>query len=180
MPSEALQEELRSRIPKIPDFPKPGILFYDVTAIMRDPSLFHKVTSAFADRYREQAFDAVVGIDARGFVFGAALAYELQKPFIPVRKPGKLPPEVERIYYVLEYGEGELEIRKDAVDSGDTVLVIDDLLATGGTAKGTVELLQRIGAKVLECSFVVELPDLGGRAQLGDVPSYSIIKYEGA
>ncbi|MCB0344361.1 MAG: adenine phosphoribosyltransferase [Bdellovibrionales bacterium] len=175
-----LQNELRSAIPTIPDFPKPGILFYDVTAVMRDPSLFHHVTKTFAERFRSTDFDAVVGIDARGFIFGAALAYEMNKPFVPVRKPGKLPPEVEKIYYVLEYGEGELEIRKDAVKPGDKVIVIDDLLATGGTAKGTVELLQRIGAEVLECCFVVELPDLNGRAQLGQVESFSIIQYAGA
>ncbi len=180
MQLEELREELRSAIPTIPDFPKQGILFYDVTAVMRAPELFHHVTQALASRCSGKEIDAIVGIDARGFIFGAALAYELNKPFVPVRKPGKLPPEVERIYYVLEYGEGELEIRKDAVSPGDKVVVIDDLLATGGTAKGTVELLQRIGAEVLECCFVVELPDLKGRDQLGQVEAFSIIQYEGS
>lgn len=176
----SLPAELKAHIPQIPDFPKPGILFYDVTAIMRRADLFRRVILSLAERYRNRSFDAIVGIDARGFIFGAALAYELQVPFIPVRKPGKLPPDVERINYVLEYGSGELEIRRTALEAGESAVVIDDLLATGGTAKGTVELLQRMGVHVIECCFVVELPDLGGRSRLGSVACHSLVQYEGA
>ena len=178
MSDQALELKLRDTIPQIPDFPKEGILFYDITAVMRNAEVFQEVIKNLDLRYKEMDFDAVVGIDARGFIFGSALAYALEKPFIPVRKPGKLPPEVERVEYMLEYGSDSLEIRRDSVKSGLKTVVVDDLLATGGTAKGTIDLIQKVGAEVVECCFIIELSFLNGRDKLSPIPVNSLITYD--
>ena len=175
--TEVLARKLKSVIREVPNFPKAGINFYDVTSIMNDGAVFAEVTKAFHERYKSQNIDAIVGIDARGFVFGAAVAHSLGLGFIPVRKAGKLPPEVEQINYVLEYGEGKLEIHRHAIKKGMRVVIVDDLLATGGTAKGSADLVTRLGGQVLECAFVVELSFLSGRGLLTPVPAFSLIQY---
>ncbi len=173
----SVAELLRTVIRTVPDFPKPGINFYDVASVMNDGAAFQAVTCAFQDRYAAKKLDAIVGIDARGFVFGAALAHALELGFIPVRKAGKLPPEVEQIQYTLEYGAGVLEIHRHSIKKGMRVVIIDDLLATGGTAKAAGELVKRLGGEVVEYAFVIELEFLGGKKLLGSSPSFSLINY---
>lgn len=175
--TEDLQRTLKSVIREVPNFPKAGINFYDVTSVMNNGAVFAEVTKAFHQRYEKQNIDAIVGIDARGFVFGAALAHSLRLGFIPVRKAGKLPPEVEQISYVLEYGEGKLEIHRHAIKKGMRVIVVDDLLATGGTAKGSVTLVEKLGGIVVECAFVVELLFLPGRKALEATKAFSLVQY---
>jgi adenine phosphoribosyltransferase len=157
-------DQLKAKIRNVPDFPKPGILFYDITTLLRDADGFRQSIDALAAPFAEQKIEAVVGMESRGFIFGAAVADRLGAGFIPVRKPGKLPSKTVKATYDLEYGSDALEMHCDAVDEGTRVLVIDDLLATGGTAKATVSLLRGCGADVVGVAFVIELVDLGGRA----------------
>lgn len=171
-----VSDRIRSTIRTVADFPKAGILFYDITPVLQDSEGFRQIIEAMAARYRGRGLDAVVGIDARGFIFGACLAFHLEKPFVLVRKPGKLPPTVERVDYLLEYGSGTLEMSADALQRGDKVVIVDDLLATGGTAAGAVQLVGRLGATVLECCFLVELVGLHGAEAIG-VPYYSFVQY---
>jgi adenine phosphoribosyltransferase len=159
-------ERIRSKIRAIPDFPKPGIVFRDITTLWNDPEGFRLSTDAFADRYGAMRIDAVVGIESRGFIIAAAVADRMGKGFIPVRKQGKLPAEVERYEYELEYGRDCVEIHKDAVVRGHRVIVLDDLMATGGTMAAAVGLLERIGAVVVSCGVIVDLPELGGSRKL--------------
>ena len=158
-------DQLKAKIRNIPDFPKPGILFYDITTLLRDGEGFG------------QAIDAVVGMESRGFIFGAAVADRLGTGFIPVRKPGKLPSKTVKASYDLEYGTDSLEMHCDAVDRGTRVLVVDDLLATGGTAKATLSLLRGCGAEVVGVSFLIELVALGGRARLAGEHVSAILQY---
>ncbi|HQH28843.1 MAG TPA: adenine phosphoribosyltransferase [Oligoflexia bacterium] len=171
-------DKLRREIRQVPDFPKPGINFYDITTILKNPALFHETLDVLHSRYRQLQPDTVVGMEARGFIFGSALAYLLKCAFVPVRKPGKLPAATERAAYSLEYGKDALEIHRDALAPGQRVIIIDDLLATGGTAKGTISLCERLGANVIECGFIIELISLEGRARLAPVPVISLIKFE--
>ncbi len=157
---------IRSKIRAIPDFPKPGIMFRDITTLWNDADGFCLSTDAFAEKYRSARIDAVVGIESRGFIIAAALADRLGKAFIPVRKQGKLPAEVERYEYELEYGRDCVEIHKDAIVRGQRVIIMDDLMATGGTMLASLELLRRVGAEVVSCGVLVDLPDLGGSAKL--------------
>lgn len=166
---------LRATVRTIPDFPKAGINFYDVTPFMLDPSVFAAIAEEFARRFATQKIDAVVGIDARGFVFGAALALKLACAFVPVRKAGKLPAAVERVNYELEYGNGQLEIHQDALKKGQRALIVDDLLATGGTARAASDLVRKLGAEVVSFAFVVELSFLKGAAKL-DAPICSLLR----
>lgn len=175
---EPITEKLRAAIREVPDFPKPGINFYDITTLLKAPQLFAEVIEFFVERYRPADVQAIVGIEARGFIFGGALAQQLGKAFVPVRKPGKLPAETIRVAYSLEYGEDALEIHKDALSPGQKVVIIDDLLATGGTAKGTIDLVSKLGAEILECAFVVELGFLEGRQKLSPTPMISLITYD--
>ena len=161
-------ERIRSKIRSIQDFPKPGINFRDITTLWNDAEGFCLSIDAFAEKYRPMEFDSVVGIESRGFIIGAALADRLGKGFIPIRKQGKLPAEVERYEYQLEYGTDCVEIHKDAIIRGQKVLLMDDLMATGGTMNASIELLQKIGAKVVSCGVIVDLPDLGGSKKLRD------------
>lgn len=176
---DARIESLRSKIRAIPDFPKPGILFRDVTTLWNDPEGFRLSTDLFVEAFRDAAFDTVIGIESRGFILGAALADRLGKGFVPIRKQGKLPAKVERYEYQLEYGSDCVEIHKDALVKGHRVLVMDDLLATGGTMCAALELLRKVGGQVVACAFLVELEFLGGRAALekGDHRVFSLVKF---
>jgi len=167
---------LRTKIRDIPDFPKPGIVFKDITPILSDGKLFGKVIDVFAERYAKMDIDAVIGIESRGFIFGAPLAYKLGKSYIPVRKKGKLPYKTVETSYDLEYGSATIEMHVDAVSRGHNVVIIDDLLATGGTAAAACELIRKQGAHVFECAFVVELGFLNGREKIkSDV--HALVKY---
>lgn len=167
---------LRHYIRDIPDFPKPGIVFKDISPLLADGHAFAAAVSELACLMPADV-DAIVGIEARGFIFGAALAQQTGVGFVPVRKPGKLPSEVHQIEYELEYGVDALEIHRDAVSRGHKVVVVDDLLATGGTARATVDLIRQLGAEVAACLFVIELEFLHGRKALNDVPVHSLISY---
>ncbi len=168
---------IRGLIRDVPDFPKKGILFKDITPLLADPRGFHMVLDALAEEFVGLHLDAIVGIESRGFIFGAALAARLNCSFVPVRKPGKLPAAVDRVRYALEYGEGHLEMHKDSISEGANVLIVDDLLATGGTAAGAAELVRGQGGIVTACAFVVELSFLGGRERLVPMPVKSIVTY---
>ena len=159
----------------VPDFPKPGILFRDITPLLASPEAFHAAVGAMADPFRQTRVDRVVGIEARGFMFGAAIARELGLGFVPVRKPGKLPGRTERVAYGLEYGSDALEMHSDAFASGETALVVDDVLATGGTAAAAVELVERLGARVAGLSFFIELGPLGGRSRLSGHRAHAVL-----
>jgi len=171
-------EELKSRIRDVPDFPKPGIVFKDITPLLADIKAYQAVIDIFARRYADRAIDSVVAIESRGFIFGAALAYRLDAALIPVRKKGKLPYDTDGVEYALEYGTDRIEIHVDAVHAEQRVLVVDDLLATGGTARATCDLVEKFGAKIVECAFLIELAFLNGREKLKGQEIYAILKYD--
>lgn len=168
-------ERLHAQLRDIPDFPKPGILFKDITPILGDPESMRIAIKHLSEPFRDSGITAVAGMEARGFIFGSLVAWELGVGFIPLRKPGKLPSEVKSIHYDLEYGSATLEIHADALSPGDRVLLVDDLLATGGTAKASCELIESLGAAVAACAFMVELTALGGRTQLSDRRIHSLL-----
>ena len=171
-------DELKTLIREIPDYPKPGILFYDLTTLLKDPTGFHTMIDRLCEHYAKQKVDIVVGVEARGFIFAPALAYRLGAGFVPVRKPKKLPGKTARIEYQLEYGSDSLEIHEDAIRPGQRVLVSDDLLATGGTAAATIQLVRKLGGEVTGAAFAVELTFLLGRAKLPGLDVFSLIKYD--
>ncbi len=171
-------EPLKALIRTVPDFPKPGILFYDITTLLKEPAGLAQLIDAFAVHYMGKAIDVVVGIEARGFIFGPALAYRLNAGFVPVRKPKKLPAEVVRVQYDLEYGTDTVEMHKDAVQPGQRVLIVDDLLATGGTMHATMQLVQQLGGEVVSLGFAIELDFLKGRAKFPDVEVFSLLHYD--
>ncbi len=168
---------LKRYIRDIPDYPQPGILFRDITPLLQNGSTLHFVIDVLANRYRGAHIDQVVGIESRGFIFGTPLAYMLGTGFVPVRKKGKLPAETYSIEYQLEYGANVLEIHTDAIKPGQRVLVVDDLLATGGTTAGTVQLLAKLGAQVVSLAFLIELTGLGGRRQLPGQDVFALLSY---
>jgi adenine phosphoribosyltransferase len=168
---------VRERVRAVPDFPKPGILFRDITPLLADPKAFHMVIDALVEQFIGLGVDAVVAIESRGFIFGAPLASRLNTSFVPARKPGKLPAERVSVAYALEYGQGSLEMHKDALSAGDKVIVLDDLLATGGTAAAAGELVVSRGAEVLAYAFVIELDGLEGRAKLEPAPVVSLLHF---
>ena len=170
-------EHLKKLIREVPDFPKPGILFYDITTLLKDPRGFRQLSEGFVERFRDDPPDVVLGIEARGFIFGPVVAQSLGTGFVPVRKPGKLPAAISRVSYDLEYGQDTLEIHSDAVGEGQKVLIVDDLLATGGTAKATCELVEQLGGKVHALGFVVELGFLPGRDKLNGYAIHSLLTY---
>lgn len=172
------EQELKRLIREVPDFPKPGILFYDITTLLKDPRGLKAVIDTIAANYRDRKIDTVIGVEARGFIFAPALAYHLGAGFVPVRKPKKLPWEVERCSYELEYGSDTLEIHRDAVSGGQNVLIADDLLATGGTARATAQLVEKLGGTVAGLAFVVELEFLPGRERLDGYDVFSLLKYQ--
>ena len=170
--------DYKSLIREIPDFPKPGILFYDITTLLKDPQGYRAVIDDFTERYRNERISQIVGIESRGFILGSPLAYNLGAGFVPVRKAGKLPADVFEVKYNLEYGASSLAIHRDAVTMEERVLVVDDLLATGGTAAATVDLLRKLGAEIVGCAFMIELSFLQGRQKIGDCEVYSLMSYE--
>jgi adenine phosphoribosyltransferase len=168
---------LKQRIRHVPDFPKPGILFYDVTTLLKDREGFQMAVEAMAEPYRDTPIDVVVGIESRGFIFGSAIADRLKTGFAPVRKPGKLPAKTSKATYSLEYGNDCLEIHDDAVSRGSRVLIVDDLLATGGTAAATISLVRALDGDVIGVQFLIELLALGGREKLKDEKVNAILAY---
>lgn len=170
-------EALREKIREIPDFPKPGILFYDITTLLKDPVAYRDSIKAMLEPYRDDKIDLVVGMESRGFIFSAPMAYELGAGLVPVRKLGKLPAETLSVEYALEYGSNTLEIHRDAIQPGQRVLVVDDLLATGGTVHGTIELIERLKGDIVGLAFLVELEFLHGRDRLDGRRVTSVIRY---
>ncbi len=171
--------DLKSSIRSIPNFPKEHIIFRDITTLRQDPDAFREANDQFYNRYKDQQIDKVVGIDARGFVFGAILAYHLHVGFVPVRKKGKLPYKTISEKYSLEYGTAEVEIHEDAIRKGERVIIMDDLIATGGTVAAAINLVEKLGGQVIECAFVVELSDLKGRELIKTHRVFSLLSFEG-
>ena len=171
-------DELKKLIREIPDYPKPGILFYDLTTLLKDKNGFQALIDRLCAHYAGRPVDIVAGIEARGFIFAPALAYRLGAGFVPVRKPKKLPAKTAQVSYQLEYGTDSLEIHEDAIRKGQRVLVCDDLLATGGTAGATVKLVRQLGGEVTGAAFAVELSFLNGRAKLAGLDVFSLIQYD--
>ncbi|PYX28558.1 MAG: adenine phosphoribosyltransferase [Acidobacteria bacterium] len=169
---------LKNLIREVPDFPKKGILFYDITTLLKDKLGFATLIDALSENYIGKEIDLVLGMEARGFIFGPALSYRLNAGFVPVRKPGKLPAETVKISYELEYGSNALEIHKDAIVKGQRVLIVDDLLATGGTAAATAELVRNLGGEIAGLAFVVELDFLKGREKLANYDVFSLLHYD--
>jgi adenine phosphoribosyltransferase len=170
-------EGLRAKIREIPDFPKPGILFYDVTTLLKDADAYHESIDLMIEPYRDSRIDLVVGMESRGFIFSGPIAYQLKAGLIPVRKLGKLPAETVSVEYALEYGSNTLEIHKDAIKPGQRILIVDDLLATGGTVRGTIELVERLQGEIVGLAFLVELLFLKGRDRLQGYNTSSVIQY---
>lgn len=171
-------DELKKLIREIPDYPKPGILFYDITTLLKDPKGLKETVDRMVEHFSGMKIDTVCGIEARGFIFAPVLAYHLGAGFVPVRKPNKLPGEREAVSYQLEYGTDTLEMHKDAVGPGSRVLIVDDLLATGGTASATASLVEKLGGEVTGLGFVVELEFLNGRHRLDAFDVFSLLQYQ--
>ena len=169
--------DLKAQIREIPDFPKPGILFYDITTLLKEPDAYREAIDLMTAPFADSKVDIVVGMESRGFIFSAPMAYQLGAGLAPVRKLGKLPAETIEVEYALEYGTATLEIHRDAITSGQRVLIVDDLLATGGTVMGTIELVQRLGGEVAGLSFMVELSALRGRERLGQFAIHALLTY---
>ena len=170
-------EALKAKIRHVPDFPKAGILFYDVTTLLRDPQGFKMAVDAMAGPYRNRGIETVVGVESRGFILGAALADRIGAGFVPVRKLGKLPAKTIRASYDLEYGSDSLEMHQDAIERGQKVLIVDDLLATGGTARATVDLVRQLGGSVEGVAFLIELVELNGRSRLQGEDVFAVLQY---
>ncbi len=170
---------LKDAIRTVPNWPIQGVMFRDITTLLQDPDAFRSACDAFYDRYKDMSIDKIVGIDARGFIFGAVLAYHLNIGFVPVRKQGKLPHETIGVAYSLEYGENVVEMHRDAISRDERILIVDDLIATGGTIQAATQLVEQLGGKVVECAFVVELPDLGGREKIAEYDIFTLVEFEG-
>jgi adenine phosphoribosyltransferase len=171
-------EHLKKLIREVPDFPKPGILFYDITTLLKDKLGFATLIDALSEHYLDKDIDLVLGMEARGFIFGPAVAYRLNAGFVPVRKPGKLPAATTKYDYALEYGTNTLEIHQDAIKKGQRVIIVDDLLATGGTAEATAKLAAKSGAEIVGMGFVIELDFLRPRERLKGYDVFSLLHYE--
>ncbi|MGM4981722.1 MULTISPECIES: adenine phosphoribosyltransferase [Rhizobium] len=176
-----IASELAASIRSIPDYPKPGIIFRDITTMLGDAKAFRRAVDALVQPYAGTKIDKIAGMEARGFILGGAVAHQLSAGFVPIRKKGKLPHDIVRIAYSLEYGVDEMEMHRDAVNPGERVILVDDLIATGGTAVGATQLLRQIGAEVVAACFVIDLPDLGGRKKLEalDVPVHTLVEFAG-
>ncbi len=177
----SLEDTLLASIRNIPDYPKPGVMFRDITTLLGDARAFRRAVDELVHPYAGNKIDKIAGIEARGFILGGAIAHQLSAGFVPIRKKGKLPYETVRIAYSLEYGVDEMEMHKDAVTQGEKVILVDDLIATGGTAEGAAKLLTQMGAEIVAACFVVDLPDLGGRAKLEalGVPVRTLVAFAG-
>jgi adenine phosphoribosyltransferase len=169
--------DYKALIREVPDFPKPGILFYDITTLLKDARAFRAIQDELVGRYCNQGISKIVGIESRGFILGSPLAYQLEAGFVPVRKPGKLPADTFEVKYNLEYGSNSLAIHRDAIAMGERVLIVDDLLATGGTAAATVHLIRQLGGDIAELVVLVELVGLRGRDKLDGCPVHSLVTY---
>jgi len=176
--SEPTELKLTDYIRSIPDFPKPGILFRDITPLLAAPAAFRRAVEQLADHFRDAKIEAIAAAEARGFIFAAPLALELDAPLVPIRKPGKLPYETLSFTYELEYGTDTLEMHSDAICPGANVLVVDDLLATGGTVEACCHMVEKAGGKVAGCAFLIELVGLGGAKRIEQYPTVSLIKYD--
>jgi len=174
-----MTESIKSKIRTIPDWPKKNIMFRDITTLLKSPDGLKETVDLLYNRYADKKIDKVIGIESRGFILAAPLAYRLGCGFVPVRKPGKLPAECESEEYSLEYGKDKIEIHKDAINKGDKVIIVDDLLATGGTINAARNLVKKLEGEIVECAFVVELPDLKGREKIKGENIFSIVKFEG-
>ena len=172
-------EYIKSKVRSIPNWPIKGVIFRDITTLLQDPKASKEICQIFFNRYVNEKVDKIVGIDARGFLFGSVLAVELGIGFVPIRKKGKLPYKTISESYTLEYGEETIEIHEDAIDRGDRIVIIDDLMATGGTIAASAALVEKLGGDILECAFVIELPDLKGREKMGDRNLFAILEFEG-
>jgi len=181
MTSSALETDLKAAIRTIPDYPKPGVMFRDITTLLGNARAFRRAVDELVQPWAGGKIDKVAGIEARGFILGGAVAHQVSAGFVPIRKKGKLPHTTVRIAYSLEYGLDEMEMHEDAIVRGERVILVDDLIATGGTAEGAVKLLRRMGADVLAACFIIDLPDLGGADKLRrlDVPVRTLITFEG-
>ena len=181
MISPALEHDLKATIRTIPDYPKPGIMFRDITTLLGDARAFRRTVDELVQPWAGSKIDKVAGIEARGFILGGAVAHQVSAGFVPIRKKGKLPHTTVRIAYSLEYGLDEMEMHEDAVERGERVILVDDLIATGGTAEGAVKLLRNMGAQVLAACFIIDLPELGGADKLRrlDLPVRTLISFEG-
>ena len=181
MTSPVLENDLRAAIRSIPDYPKPGIIFRDITTLLGNPRAFRRAVDELVQPWAGAKIDKVAGIEARGFILGGAVAHQVSAGFIPIRKKGKLPHTTVRIAYSLEYGLDEMEMHEDAVTRGDRIVLVDDLIATGGTAEGAVKLLRNAGAQVLAACFIIDLPELGGADKLRklEVPVRTLVSFEG-
>jgi adenine phosphoribosyltransferase len=181
MPSSLLENDLRAAIRTIPDYPKPGIMFRDITTLLGNARAFRRAVDELVQPWAGSKIDQVAGIEARGFILGGAVAHQVSAGFVPIRKKGKLPHTTVRIAYSLEYGLDEMEMHEDAIARGERVILVDDLIATGGTAEGAVKLLRQLGADVLAACFIIDLPELGGADRLRalDVPVRTLISFEG-
>ena len=172
-------EFIKSKIRTIPNFPKQGIMFRDITTLIGDREGFERTINILYNRYKDKKIDVVAGIESRGFIFGSALAHKLGIGFVPIRKPGKLPYEKISYEYDTEYSRDKIEIHKDAIKPGEKVLIVDDLIATGGTAVAACNLIEKLGGKIEECAFVVDLPDLKGKEKLIKWPVFTVVEFEG-
>jgi len=174
-----MTESIKSKIRTVPHWPKEGIMFRDITTLLKDPDGFKETIDILYNRYKDKKIDKVLGIESRGFIFGAPLAYLLHCGFVPIRKPGKLPAECEFEEYTLEYGTDKIEIHVDSIEKGERILIVDDLIATAGTADAARKLVKKLGGTIVECAFIVELSDLKGRDKLKGEKIYSIVEFEG-
>jgi adenine phosphoribosyltransferase len=174
-----MTDEIKKKIRTVPHWPKKGVMFRDVTTLVKDGPGFRKACDLLYDHYKGMDIDMIAGIESRGFVFGAVLAYRLGKGFVLIRKPGKLPAEVVTQEYDLEYGRDSVQMHTDSIKAGDRVLMVDDLLATGGTMEAACKLVQKVGGKVVGCAFVIELPELGGRKKLGNFEIFKLVDFAG-
>jgi adenine phosphoribosyltransferase len=174
-------EAIKSKIRTIPHFPKPGIMFRDITTLLKDAQGFRKTVDEFVQRYTGADIDVIVGLEARGFILGGAIAHQLGKGFVPIRKAGKLPGKKVSHEYTLEYGKDKIEVHEDAIKKGDRVLIVDDLLATGGTALAAAALVEKLGGVVTEMAFIVDLPEVGGRKKVeaAGYKAFSLVEFEG-
>ncbi len=171
--------DIKESIRTVPHWPIEGVMFRDITTLLQNPKAFQKACDKLYDRYKDVKIDKVVGIDARGFIFGAVLAYKLSVGFVPVRKKGKLPPKTISEYYTLEYGENIVEMHEHAIEKGEKILIVDDLIATGGTISAAIKLVEMLGGEVVECAFIIELPDLKGREKIEDYKIFALTEFEG-